>query len=253
MSKVIELKNISFSYKKNQIFGDFSVDFYEKKISFLLGKNGSGKTTLLKLLNGFLEPDMGDVYINGKKLHTYSQQYLSKTISYVPQNINAADGFSVLDYLVLGRYPYIKYVFTAEDYDIAKRMAIEIGIDNILHKTMLELSGGEKQLISITRALIQDTPIIIMDEPMSALDLENQAEVLDIIKKLQDRGKTVILTTHNPMHTFQIDSMVYLLHDGRIISQGSTFEVINNENIQAVYGDKVSYNESMQKIAFELS
>lgn len=252
MNKVIELKNISFSYKKNQVFNDFSVDFYEKKISFLLGRNGSGKTTLLKLLNGFLEPDRGEVYLNGERLQTYSQQYLSKTISYVPQNINAADGFSVLDYLVLGRYPYIKYMFTEEDYSISKSMAVEMGVDNILYKTMLELSGGEKQLISITRALIQDTPIIIMDEPMSALDLGNQAEVLNIIKKLQDRGKTVILTTHNPMHTFQIDSMVYLLHEGKIISQGSTFDVINNENIQKVYGDKVSYNESMQKIAFEL-
>lgn len=253
MNTVIELKNISFSYKKNQIFEDFSVDFYEKKISFLLGKNGSGKTTLLKLLNGFLEPDMGEVYINRKNLHACSQQYLSKTISYVPQNINASNGFSVLDYLVLGRYPYIKYTFTAADYDIAKKMAAEMGVDNILYKTMLELSGGEKQLISITRALIQDTPIIIMDEPMSALDLGNQAEALDVIKKLQDKGKTVILTTHNPMHTFQIDSVVYLLHEGKIISQGPTFEVINNENIQAVYGDKVSYNESMQRIAFELS
>lgn len=127
MNKVIELKNISFSYKKNQIFEDFSVDFYEKKISFLLGKNGSGKTTLLKLLNGFLEPDMGDVYINGKKLHTYSQQYLSKTISYVPQNINAADGFSVLDYLVL-RYCQMLWI----------EVWIGIGLSDFLQHTIFK-------------------------------------------------------------------------------------------------------------------
>lgn len=252
MNKIIELKNISFSYKRCQVYKELSLFIYENRVSFFLGKNGSGKTTLLKMLNGILKPESGDVYIKQKKINTYSPLHLSKVVSYVPQSINSFNDFVVLDYLVLGRYPYIKHRFSLEDYNIARNVAMKMGIEGLLKKTMIELSGGQKQLIAITRALIQDTPIVIMDEPMSALDLGNQAEVLHRINMLKSDGKTVILTTHNPLHAFQIDCIVYIIDNGKLVSQGMPADILNNQNIQLMYGKRVVFDGETNKIIFKL-
>lgn len=252
MNNVIEIKNLDFSYDKNKIYDSLSLCFVENEITYIMGNNGCGKTTLLKLITGFLIPQNGEILILGNKISNLSSRELAKRIAYVPQNIKQNVDFCVKDYLALGRTPYIRFGMnpSKDDYALVEAYAREMGILDFLSHNFNELSGGQKQLVSITRALIQETPIIILDEPMSALDIGKQADFLCTLKKLKQRGKTVILTSHNPNHALTINCNVCLINNNCILGYGNCKDVLSNANIEIVYGDKVILNNDISNVAF---
>ena len=250
------IEDVCFSYEKEMILKHLSMEIAKNRICFIMGNNGSGKTTLLKNLMGFLIPNQGTITIQGQKISEIDHQTMSRLISYVPQAISLNTDFSVIDYLSLGRTPHLKLVskLQDEDYMIIDRFAEEIGVSDILDVPFNKLSGGQKQLVAIARSLIQDTPIIIMDEPMSALDIGKQVDLLRVLVKLATLGKTVVLTTHNPNHALVVECDSCFVKNGEIVAFGNGRDVIEEALLKSVYGDNITLNRGkmMDSVAFNL-
>lgn len=252
MNSVI-INNLSCSYGKHSVLNNVSFEVKKNDLLFVMGNNGCGKTTLLKCILNSVSSFSGTIRIDDNIIKNISQKQFSKIVSYVPQNININCSYKVKDYLVLGRNPYIVMGNPKKkDFDIVEKYAIETGITDILNHDFHTLSGGQKQWVAITRALVQETPIIIMDEPMSALDLGKQAELLELLFQLKKKGKTIILTTHNPVHSLSIESNVCLIHNNHILKYGKAKEVLTRENINLVYGNKVKINQELGHISFKV-
>ncbi len=250
----IYLEDVCFSYDSALILKNLSMKISGSRICFIMGNNGSGKTTLLKNMMGFLSPQRGKILIGGREVSSIDRRTLSKLISYVPQAIHLNTDFSVIDYLILGRTPHIgiNSKLSKKDYEIVDKFSDMLGIVSIYDIPFNKLSGGQKQTVAIARSLIQDTPLIIMDEPMSALDIGKQVDLLRVLTDLAKEGKTIVLTTHNPNHAIAIDSDACFLQDGEIAAFGKSSDVIQDELLRQIYGDYISldHGEKTDAVVF---
>lgn len=242
--KMIDVKKISFKYqdKGKIVLNNMSFSCEEGSVNVLIGLNGSGKTTLIKVLAGLFERYCGDVFIDGCNLKTLSIKERSIKMAYVAQRSGAIDDFSVFEYLSFGRLNKMSFYQcpSGEDKASVLNCANDFEINHLLDKKLCEISGGERQIVSICSALVQDTKLVILDEPTSALDIKNQHVVLSIIKKIaKEQGKTFILSTHNPNHALYLDGNVLLLKDGKIVTQGQACEVVTIDCLRTVYGDDI--------------
>ena len=239
--------NIDFSYTSKDFIKDLSLSFKPNTINVLIGLNGSGKTTLIKLLAGIYKPASGSIEINGKNLFEYSFLERSKYISYVAQGLNVGDDYLVEEYLSFGLMNTLKFYQSPTELSKqkVKEAANKFELNDFLHKRMNELSGGEKQIISICRAYIQDTSIMILDEPTSALDIKNQHRVLSILREVASVGKTIILSTHNPNHALFLNSNAILIDKGKLIMNDEANNVVKKEVLSAIYGKNLKYSKDL--------
>ena len=237
----VRLIEVCFAYEKDMVLKSISADIKKHRICFIMGNNGSGKTTLLKNLMGFLNPQTGKIVIGDRDVSTMDHKSMSKTVSYVPQAIQLNTDFKVIDYLALGRTPHSGLLnrLSNSDYDIIDKYSSRFGIEDCYDIEFNKLSGGQKQMIAIVRSLIQDTPVIIMDEPMSALDIGKQVDMLKAFKDLTNEGKTIILTTHNPNHALSVISDVCFLKHGEIVAYGRSNEIVDEKLLHEIYGPNV--------------
>lgn len=239
----VEIENASFGYEKKLIFEDVSIKIKEKEIFCLMGRNGCGKSTLIDSILNINKISNGSIEINGKNLKDYSTQELAKNISYVPQIHNKSFPYTVWQVVLMGRTVYTKSFgrFSYEDEEIARNVMKKVGISHLADRPYTYLSGGEMQMVMLARALVQDTSIIIMDEPTAYLDFYNELLFLEnVISLVKNEEKTVIMATHNPNQAFfiekkQIPIRVGLMRNGKINIVGSPSEIINSENIKSVY------------------
>ena len=245
--KMVEVKELSFKYqRKGKLVLDklnFSCD--KGTVNVLIGLNGSGKTTLIKTIAGLLENYQGEVFIDGENLKGLSIKERAKKMAYVAQRSNAVDDFPVLDYLLFGMVNKMNFYQSPKEEDKKRVLdcAKQFGIMHLLDKKLGEISGGERQIVSICAAIVQDTNLVILDEPTSALDIKNQHAVLSIIKKIaKEQGKTFILSSHNPNHALYLSSNVFLVRSGTIVAQGQAEDVINIEALKTVYGEDICYS-----------
>ena len=244
----ITIQNVSFAYDVDLILKNITIKLKPNRICFIMGNNGSGKTTLLKNITNFLIPQSGNIRINDLDITKTDKNTLSKYISYVPQAIHLNTDFSVFDYLSLGRTPYQKIVDSLddEDFKIIDYYSSSLGIDELYSSTFNKLSGGQKQLVAIARSLIQDTPILVLDEPMSALDIGKQAELLKFLYELAENGKTIVMTTHNPNHALTIDSDSCFIQNGEVIAFGNSKDVLNDKLLNKVYGPNIALDPGIK-------
>lgn len=245
----IKINNMNFAYELNPVLHDINLEFEKGKIYGLLGLNGSGKTTLLKVIMGLLKEDKGEVLIQGKNKNLYNHNSLSKNISYVPQNISITYDISVMDFLLMGFNPYLKLLERPgeEHENSARNYLVEMNIGALEHKNLSILSGGELQMVLIARALIQDTDFIIMDEPVSSLDLKNQRHVMEKIKEISTRyNKAIIVSLHDPNIIRRYCDYAILLKEGKVINSGPVFETINRTNLREIYDMPFEKLESTQ-------
>ena len=255
--KMIEVKNLSFKYQRKGKLVLDKLNFSCEKgtVNVLIGLNGSGKTTLIKTIAGLLENYQGEVYIGDKNLKELSIKERAKRMAYVSQRSNSVDDFPVLDYLLFGTVSKMNFYQSPKEEDKKKVLdcAEEFGITHLLDKKLGEISGGERQIVSICGAIVQDTDLIILDEPTSALDIKNQNKVLSLIKKIaKEQGKTFILSSHNPNHALYLESNVVLLKDGRILKEGQASEIIITDILKNIYGDNIEYSKNLpyQEVSF---
>ncbi len=240
---MIRVENLSFSYdKERKILENINISIKKGEVVSLLGPNGSGKSTLLKCVNSLLRPAEGNVYINGKAVSSMKRHETARHVSYVPQEHRTSFPYTVLDVVLLGRVPYIGLFSTPKSEDVEKCIELldSIGISHLGDRIYTQISGGERKMCLIARALCSESDVLLLDEPTSNLDIKHQTEVLRIIKKLsQDKGLTVVMTLHDPNLAMLIADKAILLKDGKIVFEGDVKDIITRENIEYVYGCQV--------------
>lgn len=249
----LEVRNISFSFNNRKIFSDVSFQLYEGEILSILGPNGAGKSTLLNCIARLLENENGDLLLDNRSISSYSLKEFAKLIGYVPQNHIPAYAFTVKEFVVMGRSPYISAFSmpTHKDYEITLEAMEMLGITSLAEKPYTELSGGERQLVTIARAITQQPKFILMDEPTSQLDYANQIRTIEIIKKLSQKGYGVIFTTHNPDHAVMINGKIGILDKLGKFEFGDTSTILTEAKLKKIYNInlKLLYIEEINRIA----
>lgn len=238
---ILEIKNACCGYNENTIVKDISMEIQSGEITCLLGPNGVGKTTLFKSILGFLKLKNGEILLDGINISKWSRKNLALSIGYVPQAHTPPFPFNVLDVVVMGRTAHLG-IFTSPskaDYEIAEKTLEDLKISYLKNKSYTNISGGERQLVLIARALSQQPQILIMDEPTSNLDFGNQIRVLREIKKLADKGLGVLMTSHFPDHAFLCCTKVALMQKNNRFIEGTVEQVMTEENLISAYGVNV--------------
>ncbi|MDE1169095.1 MAG: ABC transporter ATP-binding protein [Pseudomonas sp.] len=207
----------------------------------LLGANGAGKSTLLKLLLGLLKPSAGQVLLNGQDLAGLDRRHIARHLAYVPQSHVPSFPFTVRQIIGQGRLPIagLGRALGREDRDAVAQALSEMGIQTLAERVYTELSGGERQLVLIARALVQQARLIILDEPTTGLDFGHQLRLLDRLQRLAERGLSVLASTHRPEHALASCNRVLVLHQGQLIADGTPTAVIDSALIERLYAVKV--------------
>lgn len=236
---IIEVKKISFAYEgSSDILRDISFSVDKGQIICILGPNGIGKTTLLNCLANLVTPTKGEILLNGKDMKSISPREVAMNIGFVPQFIIPSFAYEVLSYVVTGCAPRIGTFEKPkqEHYKIAQQSLEQMEISHLAHKYYTQISGGERQLVSISRALAQRPKVILMDEPTAHLDYGNQIRTLRIIRKLAAEGYAAVITSHNPEHALLLGGEVAAIGPNGKFTFGSCQEVINKDFLSSLYG-----------------
>jgi len=236
---VITLEEVTIAYQNQTVLEKVNLNIEKGVITTFLGPNGSGKTSLMSTINRTIKPVNGKIYIDGKDIGKLSFKNLSKIVATVPQLYNSYFNYSVFDMVLLGRAPHIGYMPKKDDALKAEEAICQMGIEHLKNKEFNRLSGGERQLVMIARAIAQNTEIILLDEPTSYLDLKNQLKVLSMVKEINLLKKaTCIMTLHDPNQALMYSDKIVLFNNGSVVT-GTIESMINAENIFNVYGIKV--------------
>lgn len=236
---IVSLSDLTYRYNgsKQLILKNLSLDIPTGTTTAILGPNGSGKTTLLRLLVGVLRPQEGEIRFAGRPQGSYSRREMSQLVGLVPQDEHIPFDFSILEYVLLGRAPYLgALAMPAEaDYQVVREVLHTTGLGGLQDRPLPKLSGGERQLAVVARALAQQPRILLMDEPAAHLDLSNQGRLLSIMRKLVAEGTTLILTTHDPNLAAAVAGYAVLMRGGRILDAGPAESILTTEKLSATY------------------
>ncbi len=208
----------------------------------LLGANGGGKSTLMRLLLGLLRPAMGDVFLDDRPLAGWTRREIARRVAYVPQGQAMPFPYRVRDLVALGRIPRTGLWgrLSRDDRDAVDAALARLGIADLGERPYTELSGGQRQLCLIARALAQEARVVVMDEPATGLDYGNQWRLLALVRSLAAEGRAFVLSSHNPDHVLGAASRAVLLHQGRIIADGAPEVVVTPELVARLYGLRVA-------------
>jgi len=246
----LQVKGLTFSYDgEKAIFCDVNFSLEKGEILSILGPNGAGKSTLLNCIANLLTPSSGEIFLDGCSLSSLKPNEVAQKIGYVPQIHVPTYGYSVREFAVMGRTPYIGMFSkpSRADYALADEALKKLDIYHLRDKPYTEISGGERQQATIARVLVQEPDIIMLDEPTAHLDYGNQLRMIQLIKKLSKQGYSIIMTTHQPDHVIMLESYVGILGYDGIMKIGKTEEIIQGElltelydtNIKLIYIDEV--------------
>ena len=236
------LDQVSFRYSDQWVLRDFGLDVREGEIWGIIGPNGSGKTSLLKLMAGLLQPQVGRVSLCGQDVSTLDARALARQVAMVPQEHHVLFPFTVAEVVLMGRFVHQNGWGweSPEDLRIARAVLQVMDLEPLINRTFQELSGGERQRTIIARALAQQAPILLLDEPTAFLDIKHQLEIYATLRRLnQDRGVTIVVVSHDLNLASQYCQRLLLLHEGRGFCTGSPAEVLTAENLGIVYGCEV--------------
>lgn len=235
---ILSLHNIVFGYEKDRtVLHGLSFDVQPGTITAILGPNGAGKTTLLHLILGLMQPAGGSIVLGGRSLSDYSRRELSRWVGLVPQREHAAFDYSVLEYILMGRAPYLGILEqpSEADYQAAIEALRTLDLLALQERPVTALSGGELQLVLVARALAQQPKVLLLDEPTSHLDLGNKYRILNIIRDLARSGVTVLFTTHDPEAASAVAGWVALMRDGQVLDFGELDEIFTAEKLSRAY------------------
>lgn len=237
---ILEIKDASFGYSKRTVLKDISFEVTSGEFFCLLGPNGVGKTTLFKSILGFIDVRGGEITLNGQNIRKWSKPRLAKAIGYVPQAHTPPFPYTVMDVILMGRMAHLGSFSSPsrKDVKIAEESMETLSISFLKNMIYTEISGGERQMVLIARALTQKPQLLILDEPTSNLDYGNQVRVLLQIKKLSEEGIGVVMTSHFPNHAFLCSSKVALLNKNGF-EVGTADELITETNMRDTYGINV--------------
>jgi iron complex transport system ATP-binding protein len=236
--------DVSFAYgrpgrAKPNVLKDVSLAADRGDLIGILGPNGSGKTTLLKILAGTLLPLSGAVTLEGRSLKEWSRREIARRVALVPQETHAPFDFSVLEMVLMGRFPHLGTFALEgpEDLAIARRALAETRTAEFSERLFNTLSGGEKQRVVIASALAQSPQLLLLDEPTASLDVGHQIEVQTLLRRLNaDGGVTMVLSTHDLNLAAALCRRLILIRNGQVIASGFTDEVLTQDTVRELYG-----------------
>ncbi len=234
---MIEIEDLRFDYDGHLALDSVSLQIGEGTLCALFGPNGSGKTTLLRCLAKFLPYRRGKIEIDGSDLKGIGNKALAKLVSYVPQDHTPPFPFTVREVTLMGRTPHMGGIFGPRRKDVAfaERALRAIGIEELAARHYTELSGGQRQLVLLARAVAQDTRVMLLDEPTAALDFKNQMRVWTLLRSFARDGKTVIVCTHDPNHVSWFCDSVVILREGQVLKVGTADEVMTDHILNMLY------------------
>ena len=236
---IITVSELSYSYNGSEqaVLQDLTLRIPAGTITAILGPNGSGKTTLLRLLLGILRPKKGSIYLAGRPQNSYSRRELSQFLGLVPQDEHIPFDFTIFEYVLMGRAPYLRPLAMpgVADQEIAQEALRMAGLEHLQDRPLPDLSGGERQLAVLARALAQRPRILLLDEPAAHLDLSNKGRLLGILRDMATEGVSLVLTTHDPNAAALVASHVVLMREGRVMDAGSTTSMLTSEKLSNTY------------------
>lgn len=237
---LLSFHHVEFGYdrKTKPLFSDLDFSLKAGGVTVILGPNGAGKSTLLLLAMGWLPSWRGEIRFSGKPIRSFNRRTLSRELAFIPQSEHIPFELTVLEYVLLGRTPYLPPLGIPSREDINKAYSAleKIGIAHLYDRSALSLSGGERQMVILARAMAQESGILLMDEPSSHLDLANKYRLMRIIHELQKNGCTILLTSHEPDFALAVGENAILMKNGNILFSGSMQEAATDHIFSSLYG-----------------
>jgi iron complex transport system ATP-binding protein len=239
---MIDIKMLNADYGVKTILKDINLFINKSSFTAIIGRNGSGKSTLLKVLCGLLKPSKGNIVIDGKNANDISRNNFAKLLAFMPQTVDMSFPFTAEEFLIFGRYPYMGAlkIPSRKDYEIVEKVLKFMKLEYLIYKKINELSGGEKQKILIAQTIVQETDILVFDEPTAHLDIGSQYSILGLLKNINEKfGKTIVVTLHDLNAAGEFCKDIILLDDGTVKNSGTAENVLNYKDIEQVYGTTV--------------
>ncbi len=243
---MIELRDVTFAYGREPVLHGVSLRVSEGSMLGIIGPNSSGKSTMLRLMAGILRPDRGCVLVGGRDSASLNRREAARRVCFVPQETPSSFPFRALEIVLMGRTPYMPAVSFERERDIAiARKALEdTDTYHLRNRFLDELSGGERQLVIIARALAQEAPVMLLDEPTTFLDMRHRIDVFETVARLnREQNRTIVIVSHDlNLASLYCDRLV-LLKSGKIIADGEPREVLREEPLEKSYGVRMEITE----------
>ena len=243
----LKARGLTWTVGKTTIVDNIDLAVERGELIGVIGPNGAGKTTLLRLLAGLLTPTAGEVFLDGGGIAGMESRGRARLVSIMTQDVSQVFPFTVMEILLMGRYPHLGRFQKegAEDMERARRMLSYVGLTGMEDRGFSGLSGGERQLVLFAKALVQDTDLLLLDEPSSSLDIHHQDRIFSMAQELAREGRAVIASVHNLSVAAQYCSRLVLLEKGRIACSGRPEQVLKAEVLDRVYGIRTMVSPSL--------
>jgi iron complex transport system ATP-binding protein len=232
-------ERLSLRYERRLVIDELDVDIPDHSFTAIIGPNACGKSTLLRGLSRLLRPSTGAVYLDGQAIHSLPAKEVARRLGLLPQSPTAPDAITVADLVARGRFPHQRMLrqWSKEDERAVDDAMLATGVLDLAERTVDELSGGQRQRVWIAMVLAQQTPLLLLDEPTTFLDIAHAVDVLDLCEELHEQqGRTLVTVLHDINHAARYATHLIAMRDGRIVAQGAPADILTGELLEEVFG-----------------
>ena len=252
---VIQLQDLAIGYENKTVVSDINASIKTGELVGIIGRNGAGKSTLLKTIRGLLPSRAGKVLYFNRPLESFGEKELARHVAYLQQNVETGFGYTGLDIVLTGRYPYMKWWESEkeEDKELARDCMSYTGTLDLAERPVTEISGGQKQRILLAKVLAQQTPVLFLDEPTTGLDMVYREEIFRFARELANMGKTILMVIHELDLAAFYCSRIFLLGRGKLLADGSPEEVFTEELLSRAYEADISVEQNPKNGRLEIT